>query len=202
MEKIETILRRKQPELQLFCDNVHSSQNISAILRSCDGAGVLHFAYSVNDDQTLRIHKTITQGAHRWVERKRIDTADKTDFLKKKKENGYQILVTHIDEGALSFREVDYTRPTVIVMGNEKDGVSKEVLAQADHTIIIPMMGMVQSLNVSVASALILFEAQRQREAAGMYKRARLSETERNRYKAEWIRRDMIVRRSKGWIMA
>jgi len=200
--RIEQILRHKQPDLQLFCDNVHMSQNISAILRSCDGAGVLYFHYAVNDDRCLRIHKTITQGAHRWVEHQRIDTAEKVAFLKEKQKEGYQVVVTHLDESSVSFRDIDYTKPTMIVMGNEKDGVSDEILALADKRVIIPMVGMVQSLNVSVASALLLFEAQRQREEAGFFQTPRLSPKEQERIKKLWLHRDVIVRRSKGWILA
>lgn len=202
LQRIVQLLERKQPDLQLFCDNVHSSQNISAIMRSCDGAGVLHFYYSVNDDKSLRIHKTITQGAHRWVESERIDTAQKSAFFEAKKQEGFQIVVTHLDENAVSFREVDYTKPTMIVVGNEKDGVSQEVLSLADATVVIPMRGMVQSLNVSVASALVLFEAERQRDERGCYSTARLNENEIAFFKEKWVRRDLIVRRSKGWIMA
>lgn len=75
-----------------------------------------------------------------------------------------QILATHLSDNAVDFREIDYTRPTCILMGQEKTGITQEALALADQDIIIPMIGMVQSLNVSVASALILYEAQRQRQ--------------------------------------
>ena len=78
-------------------------------------------------------------------------------------------MVTHLEERAVSFREVDYTKPTLLVMGNEKEGVSSEIVKLADEIIIIPMQGMVQSLNVSVATGLILYEAQRQRELSGRY---------------------------------
>jgi tRNA (guanosine-2'-O-)-methyltransferase len=200
--RMEETLRRKQPDLQLFCDNVHSSQNLSAILRSCDGVGILHFYYAVDDDMSLRIHKTITQGAHRWVERKRIDTSRKLSFLKAKKKEGFRIVVAHLDRSAVSFREVDYTLPTMIVMGNEKDGVSPEVLSVADQCVEIPMMGLVQSLNVSVATALILYEAQRVRDEAGMYDTPRLDASQREHFKSLWLYRDVVVRRSKGWILA
>jgi tRNA (guanosine-2'-O-)-methyltransferase len=82
-----------------------------------------------------------------------------------------QILVTNLSESAVDFREIDYTRPTAIILGSEKEGISQQALAAADQDIIIPMVGMVQSLNVSVASALILYEAQRQRQMSGMYER-------------------------------
>ncbi|MCU6405966.1 tRNA (guanosine(18)-2'-O)-methyltransferase TrmH, partial [Enterobacter quasiroggenkampii] len=85
--------------------------------------------------------------------------------------HGMQVLATHLSVKAVDFREIDHTQPTCIIMGQEKTGISPEAIALADQDIIVPMMGMVQSLNVSVASALILYEAQRQRQAAGMYNR-------------------------------
>jgi tRNA (guanosine-2'-O-)-methyltransferase len=198
--RIDDILLRKQPSLQLFLDNVHNSQNLSAILRSCDGVGVLDLYYSTVNDKDLRIHKTITQGAHHWVNRHRIVQNERCQFLKKKQEEGFQIVVTHFSDKAVSFREINYTRPTVIVMGNEKEGVSEEVIALADVLVMVPMMGMVQSLNVSVATALILYEAERQLENAGRYDIPQLSKEQREKIKNDWLYRDMIARRSKGKI--
>ncbi|RAH17836.1 tRNA (guanosine(18)-2'-O)-methyltransferase TrmH, partial [Vibrio vulnificus] len=85
------------------------------------------------------------------------------------KAQGMQVLVTNLSDSAVDFRQIDYTQPTAIILGSEKIGVSEQAKALADQDIIIPMVGMVQSLNVSVACAVILYEAQRQREAAGMY---------------------------------
>ena len=159
--RIDDILLHKQPSLQLFLDDVHNSQNLSAILRSCDGVGVLDLYYSTVNDKDLRIHKTITQGAHHWVNRQRIVQNERCQFLKEKQEKGFQVVVTYFSENAVSFRTVDYSKPTILVMGNEKEGVSSEIVALADVVVIIPMQGMVQSLNVSVAAALILYEAER-----------------------------------------
>ena len=198
--RIDDILLHKQPSLQLFLDDVHNSQNLSAILRSCDGVGILDLYYSTVNDKDLRIHKTITQGAHHWVNRHRIVHNGRCQFLKEKQEEGFQVVVTHFSDKAVSFREINYTRPTVIVMGNEKEGVSEEVIALADELIKIPMMGMVQSLNVSVATALVLYEAQRQRENEGCYAEPELSEEDCVKIREEWLFRDMIARRSKGRI--
>ena len=200
IERIDQILCRKQPTLKVMLDDVHSSQNLSAILRTCDAVGVQQLYYTTADNKELRIHKTITQGAHRWVERIRIGREEKRAFLQEKQKEGYQLVVTHLEERAVSFREVDYTKPTIIVMGNEKDGVSSELVDLADAVIIIPMQGMVQSLNVSVAAALILYEAERQLESAGRYDTPQLSEEERERIKKKWLYRDIIARRSKGKI--
>ena len=200
LARIDDSLSRKQPTLQVMLDNVHSSQNLSAIIRSADAVGVLDIYYSTKANESLRIHKTITQGAHRWTHRYRMKDADKAAFLKQKKKQGFQIVVTHLEERAVSFREIDYTKPTLLVMGNEKEGVSPEVIAEADEVIIIPMQGMVQSLNVSVATALILYEAQRQLENAGMYEMPQISLEKREKIKSAWVYRDTIARRSKGQI--
>jgi tRNA (guanosine-2'-O-)-methyltransferase len=200
IERIDEILGRKQPALQVMLEDVHSSQNLSAIVRSCDAVGVLDLYYSSADDQTLRIHKTITQGAHRWIRQHRVSEADKAAFLDMKKSAGFQIVVTHLGEEAVSFREADYTQPTVLVMGNEKEGVSPGLAALADQLVTIPMQGMVQSLNVSVAAALILYEAQRQLAAAGRYATPQIPAKEREAIKEAWLYRDTIARRSKGSI--
>ena len=198
--RIDAALRKKQPTLQVMLDSVHNSQNLSTIIRSSDAVGVLDIYYSTPANETLRIHKTITQGAHRWTHRNRVNEADKVKFLKQKKEEGFQVVVTHLEERAVSFREVDYTKPTLIVMGNEKEGVSSDIIAEATDVIVIPMEGMVQSLNVSVATALILYEAQRQLENAGMYDTPQLSLQKREEIKEAWVYRDTIARKSKGII--
>ena len=197
---MEQILSKKQPCLQVFLDNVHSSQNLSAIIRSCEGVGVLDVHYTTPINESLKIHKTITQGAHRWTHRYRVDSKDKVRFIEEKKLQGFQIVVTHLSEASCSFRQIDYTKPTLIVVGNEKEGVSLEIVKQADHTIVIPMQGMVQSLNVSVATALVLYEAQRQREEANMYEKSLLSVTHQKEITNAWIYRDTIARPSKGTI--
>jgi len=168
--KINKVLENKQPNLQLFLDDVHDSHNLSAILRSCDAVGVLKLFYTSQNNQNLKIHKTITQGTQRWVDHAKIHNDKKIEFLKKKQEEGFQIVATHLEEKAMDFRFIDYTLPTIIIVGNEKEGVSNEILTIADKTILIPMKGMVESLNVSVATALILYEAERQLEINGNYK--------------------------------
>ena len=198
--RIDELLSKKQPDLQVMLDNVHSSQNLSAIIRSADAVGVLDIYYTTKENESLRIHKTITQGAHRWTHRYRMNYDHKASFIKEKKKQGFQVVVTHLEERAVSFRQIDYTKPTLLVMGNEKDGVSSEIVELADEVIIIPMQGMVQSLNVSVATGLILYEAQRQLEDAGSYDTPLLSKEKTEEIKGAWIYRDTIARKSKGVI--
>lgn len=199
-QRIEALLEQKQPDLQVLLDDVHDSRNISAVIRTCDAVGVLHFYYSRNSPDHVKTHRTVTQGAHRWLLKERIDYEKRAQFLRRKREEGMQILVTQLGEESRDFREIDYTLPTLLVLGNEKEGVSAEVAAEATHRVIIPMHGMVQSLNVSVAAALILYEAERQRQAAGFYDRPQLDEARRQALMEEWIRRDSILRKSRGRI--
>ncbi len=199
-DRMDIVLKNKQPNLELFLDNIHDSHNLSAIIRSCDAVGVLSLYYSNPNNHNFKIHKTITQGAHRWVDNHKINNDEKIDFLKLKQKEGFQIIAMHLDNSSISYRDVDYTQPTIIIAGNEKEGVTDEVLAIADKTIIIPMKGMVQSLNVSVATSLILYEAQEQLEGAGRYTDEQLTKDERKEIKERWIYRDTIARRSKGKI--
>ncbi len=102
---------------------------------------------------------------------------------------GFQILVTALQEDTVDLFELDLTVPTAIVFGNEQRGASEDVIALADKTVAIPMMGMVESLNISVACAVSLFEALRQRSVAGMYRSPQLSPTDIERRTAEWLTR-------------
>ena len=197
---MEETLKRKQPTLEIFLDNVDSSQNISAIIRSCDGVRDLHFYYANRENSDSKIHKTITQGSHHWLYRERIDSEKKVEFLQEKQKEGFQIVVTHLSEHSVSYREVDYTKKTMLIMGNEHEGTSAEVLALADKVVLIPMRGMAQSLNVSVATALLLYEAERQLSDAEYYEKEQLSTERQEEIKFEWIHRDLITRRSKGTI--
>ncbi len=102
------------------------------------------------------------------------------------RERGFRIVAAHPSPDAADFRDMDYTTPTAFMMGAELLGVSDEGLELADAHVRIPMLGMVHSLNVSVATALLLFEAARQREAAGMYEASRLEPDEFRRRLFEW----------------
>ena len=103
------------------------------------------------------------------------------DAITELKKQNMQVLVTNLSDSAVDFREIDYTKPTAIILGQEKFGASPEALALADQDIVIPMVGMVQSLNVSVACSVVLYEAQRQRQLAGLYDKPRISEERRQR---------------------
>lgn len=155
------MLARRQPDLTVCMEQVHKPHNVSAIIRTADAVGV-HEVHAIWPGSRMRTMASAAAGSNSWVQVKTHRTIG--DAVAHLKGRGMQILATHLSDKAVDFREIDYTRPTCILMGQEKTGITQEALALADRDIIIPMIGMVQSLNVSVASALILYEAQRQRQ--------------------------------------
>ncbi|NOH63871.1 tRNA (guanosine(18)-2'-O)-methyltransferase TrmH [Vibrio sp. RE88] len=163
--RIQQVLKSRQADLTFCLEEVHKPNNVSAVIRTADATGI-HKIHAVwpNDMRTL---SHTSAGARNWVEVETHDSIDKA--VTELKDQGMQILVTNLSDTAVDFREIDYTKPTAIILGSEKIGASEEAKQLADQDIIIPMIGMVQSLNVSVASAVIMYEAQRQRQAAGMY---------------------------------
>lgn len=171
-ERLQQILTQRQPDLTVLMDNVHKPHNLSAILRTCDATGIFE-AHAVHDRSWIKTRRGIASGSKKWVKLKThpdIDTAIAT-----LKAGQFQIVVAGLQAGAIDFRQVDYRQPTAIVLGAELSGPSEQTFAAARHVVSIPMLGMVDSLNVSVAAALILFEAQRQRIEAGLYEQSRLA---------------------------
>lgn len=164
--RIKQMLAQRQYDLTLCMEQVHKPHNVSAIIRTADAVGI-HYIHTVWAGDHLRTRLSAAAGSNNWVQV--ITHTTIQDAVKQVKQQGMQVLATHLSDRAVDFREIDYTRPTCIIMGQEKTGITAEALALADQEIVVPMVGMVQSLNVSVASALILYEAQRQRKNAGFY---------------------------------
>ncbi|OEG73844.1 tRNA (guanosine(18)-2'-O)-methyltransferase TrmH [Shewanella colwelliana] len=164
--RINQMLDNRQTDLTICLDKVHKTNNIAAVIRTADAVGINQI-HAVWPDIEMRVSGNTASGSQQWV--KTIKHYHMSEAAEQFKAQDMQVLATNFSNTAVDFRDVDYTKPTVVIMGNERDGVSDEGLAIADQHIIIPMIGMVQSLNVSVASALIMYEAQRQRAQAGKY---------------------------------
>lgn len=167
LQRLRGVLERRQPGLTVVIENVHDPHNVSAILRSCDAVGVARVELLYTVEKFPRIGKKSSSSANKWVERRR-HTSVKECFSILHGE-GFQILATRLGESSCSLFDSSLVRPTAFVLGNEHRGVSDEAAAAADACIGIPMMGMIESLNVSVAAAVCLYEALRQRLARGMY---------------------------------
>lgn len=173
-QRIREMLAKRQTDLTVCLENVHKPHNVSAVVRTCDAVGI-HKVHAVWENQ-YRVRSGTAMGSQQWVN---VDTHENvTDAIGALKAQNMQVLVTHLSDKAVDFRDIDYTKPTAILFGQEKYGVTDEAIAMCDQDIVIPMVGMVQSLNVSVAAALVLYEAQRQRQIAGMYDVQHLSEEE------------------------
>lgn len=181
--RIRRALERRQPDLTVLMDGVHKSHNFSAMLRSCDATGVLD-VHVVPPRSGVAVHHASSAGSRKWVRVHRHRSVDAA--VAHLEERGFAILAAHPADDSVDFRTIDFTGPTAIMLGAELDGVSPEGLHRAHRRIVIPMTGMVHSLNVSVASAVILFEAMRQREAAGLYDESRLSREAFRRTLFEW----------------
>ncbi len=183
-EKIIALLRRRQTDITVFMDEVHKPHNLAAIVRTCDAVGIgdVHAVYPKG---MLRECHGTSMGSNRWVKTHTHD--DLNQGLLPLKSQGKQVLAAHFSERAVDFRSIDYTKPTVLLVGSEKFGVSQEAADMADEHVLIPMLGMVQSLNVSVASAIILYEAQRQREVAGLYQQQQIDDETFERLRFEWL---------------
>jgi tRNA (guanosine-2'-O-)-methyltransferase len=193
--RLRAALARRQPDLTVVMDRVHKAHNFSAILRSCDAVGVLE-AHVVATEGAVAVHHATSAGTKKWIAVRAHATV--TDALRELRARGFRLLAAHPSPAATDYRDVDYTPPTAILLGAELHGLSPEALALADVHVTIPMVGLVRSLNVSVATALVLFEAQRQRSTAGMYDRSRLATDEFERRLFEWAHPALARRRREA----
>lgn len=188
-ERVRGVLERRQPDLTVVLENVHDPHNVSAVLRSCDAVGVLrvHLIYTFEQPPGGVFARTTSASAAKWVETERH--ASVADCYTALRATGYAILATALAESSIDLYAADLTRPTALVFGNEMRGVSPEAAALADTLVAIPMMGMVESLNVSVACAVTLYEALRQRRAAGQYADPKVDATSLDALTDDWLRR-------------
>ena len=163
-ERLQSVLNHRMADLTVLLEHVEKPHNLSAILRSCDAVGALE-AHIVSFEGRPRTFNSTAQGSQKWVplhDHPDIDSAIGT--LKGK---GFRIYGTHLGVEAKDYRDCDFTGPTAFVLGAEKWGLTDRARDLMDEALFIPMRGMVQSLNVSVAAATLLFEALRQRQQAG-----------------------------------
>ncbi|MEB3254076.1 MAG: tRNA (guanosine(18)-2'-O)-methyltransferase TrmH [Synechococcus sp.] len=164
-ERLKTVLNHRMADLTVLLEHVEKPHNLSAILRSCDAVGALE-AHAVSLDGRPRTFNSTAQGSQKWV--RLNDHPDTETAIRCLKDRGFRLYGTHLGVTARDYRECDFTGPTAFVLGAEKWGLTDKARDLMDEALFIPMRGMVQSLNVSVATATLLFEALRQRQAAGL----------------------------------
>ncbi|MBK7103889.1 MAG: RNA methyltransferase [Ignavibacteriae bacterium] len=173
LKKIEKVLTERQFSLRVVLENIHDPHNVSAIFRTCDAVGIPEVDLIYTFETFPKISKITSASSKKWIEQNRYDSVE--DCINKLKSDGFEIYGSILSENAESIYEVDFTNKVAIIMGNEHRGISDEIAKLVDKKIYIPMHGMIQSLNVSVAAAVILYEAQRQRTNKKMYEKSELT---------------------------
>lgn len=182
--RLDSVLSRRQPDLTVFAENLYKPKNFSAMVRNCDAVGINEM-HVLADENKVPKHWRTSQGAEKWMRIKSHNCSESACFSLK--DRGFRLVAAHLSETAVDYKDFDYTQPTAIVLGTELFGVSETTLSHVDQQITIPMMGVTQSLNVSVACAIVLYEAQRQRQAAGLYDNCRIDPDEQARQRFEWL---------------
>ena len=187
LDKIRKVLSRRQPDLTVVMENIHDPHNVSAILRSCDAVGILRVELLYTLEKFPRIGKKSSSSANKWLERRKHKSVD--ECYARLRDEGFTIYATQLGESAVSLYELDLRKRVALVFGNEHRGVSDEAAEKADGNFQIPMLGMIQSLNVSVACAVSLYEVLRQRLACGDLLKPKLLENELEALYNDWIKR-------------
>ena len=181
--RIQRVLNSRQPDLSVVTDYVHKGRNLSAIVRTADAVGAMDM-HCVIGDKEYKAFRGTAKGSHGWVKVHRYTALE--DAINPLKAQGVQVVAANLSEHSVDFRAVDYRKPTALLLGAEKDGLSAAGRALADVEVTIPMVGMVQSFNVSVAAGIILSEVQRQRQLAGLYDVMRIDDASFQRLFFEW----------------
>jgi len=174
-DKLQAVLSKRQNDITIVLENVFDPHNISAVMRTCDAVGVQEL-YVLNTK--IPRHKKwgakSSSSAAKWLTVYQFENAQECFSELRKKYS--KILTTHLSSDAINLYEIDLTQRVALVFGNEHSGVSEEIRSLADGNFIIPQSGIIRSLNISVACAVTLYEAYRQKALAGHYDKAKLNE--------------------------
>jgi tRNA (guanosine-2'-O-)-methyltransferase len=184
IKKITSAAESRQFTLRVVLENIHDPHNVSAIFRTCDAVGIPKVSLLYTSEEFPKISKVTSASAYKWVEKDSFNDAE--NCIKTFKNEGFKIYAAMLADNAINLYDMDFTEKVAIVMGNEHRGVSEETAKLSDKVFYIPMRGMIQSLNVSVATAVILYEAQRQRALKGMYNRDEMVDDEISKLIDKW----------------
>lgn len=193
LAKFERVVNNRQFDLTIILENVHDPHNIGAVLRSCDSVGV-HEIYIVHTEAHLQAKKlevgiNSASGARKWVD---VHYFHDLDLCFKAVREKYKLIFsTKLDEDSKDLYEIDFTQSVALLFGNEKDGVSPDAQKLVDGNFKIPQMGMIESLNISVACAVSLYEALRQRSLRDLYGEG-TNPTKKSSLLAEYKRRHLL----------
>ncbi len=187
LEKLARVAANRQNDLTLVLENIHDPHNVSAILRSCDAVGIKGVSLLYNIEKFPKLGGKSSASASKWIEVRKFKTVD--ECYADLRARGFAIAASYLDENSRSLYDIDMTGKMAFVMGNEHRGISEEALAKADFSYYIPMKGMIQSLNASVAAAVSVYEAFRQKLLAGHYEQPRLVGGEFEELLSKWVKK-------------
>jgi tRNA (guanosine-2'-O-)-methyltransferase len=183
--RITHVLNHRQPDLTVVLENVHDPHNISAVMRTCDSIGIQDiYILNTRIARHSKFGKKSSASAAGWLSIHHFEDID-TCFMALR-EKYTKIYATHLGTESYSLYDLNLTEPVALVFGNEHAGVSEDALKLCDGNFIIPQVGMVQSLNISVACAVSLYEAFRQRQNAGHYDNNRMPAEDWNKLSEQW----------------
>ena len=177
-KKFINVVSKRQKYLTIILENIHDPHNVSAILRTADAVGIDRVYLIYNTNKFPKIGKTSSASAKKWIDLVKFNSV--SDCFSELKKEKYKIYSTFMSESKKNYSlyELDLTKRVALVFGNEHFGVSEEAQSLSDKNFLIPMYGMVQSLNVSVSVAVCLYEALRQRQIKGMYEKSSYTKKE------------------------
>lgn len=183
--KIQNVLSKRQNDLTVVLENVFDPHNISAVMRSCDAVGIQEiYVLTIKIPRHEKWGVRSSSSADKWLTVHQFtDTEACFSAIRSKYD---RILTTHLSSDAVSLYETDLTQKVALVFGNEHAGISDEILALADGNFIIPQVGMIQSLNISVACAVSVYEAFRQKSVKGHYDQIKLQGRELETLSNQW----------------
>jgi tRNA (guanosine-2'-O-)-methyltransferase len=188
VEKLKKVLRARQTDLTAVFENINDPHNLSACLRSCDSVGIYEVNTIYHGKQTPpNLGNYTSASAKKWVKLNNYTSVEECFY--NLKETGFNIYTTHLAVDSISLYDLDLTKPTALVFGNEHEGISDTALELADANFIIPQVGMIQSLNISVATAVSLYEVFRQRKIAGKYDKQSLSNEDFEKILEMWTKK-------------
>jgi tRNA (guanosine-2'-O-)-methyltransferase len=187
LEKIRRILSHRQPDLTVVLENIHDPHNVSAILRSADAVGIaeVHLVYTT--EEFPKIGRKSSASASKWVGRRKWRNVEECYASLRREE--FKIFASQLDASSLSVFDLNMKNKVALIFGNEHRGVSEEAAALADARFKVPMYGMIESLNVSVACAVSLYEALRQRLEQGDYSKPKLGDAVLQTLVEEWTKK-------------
>lgn len=169
-EKLLSVLKKRQDNLAIVLENVQDPHNISAVMRTCDAVGVQEvYVLNTRIPRHKKFGPKSSSSAAKWLTVHQFDNVENCFAELRKKYD--RIMTTHLATDSVDLYEIDFTRSVALVFGNEHSGVSEEIRLLADGNFIIPQVGIIRSLNISVACAVCLYEAYRQKRIAGHYSR-------------------------------